>query len=214
MIIENKYTTWYNKLIDGRRNRKLDSNIYYEKHHILPRCLGGTNSKTNLIYLTPKEHFIAHLLLVKMYNGDAHYKMKHAFSMMFIKSIKNEKRTLKSCRLYDILRQDVAKKIGQANKGKVPWNKGIPRDEKVKLAVSEANKGRIAWNKDLSRSDEDRQKMKAGWEKKKTDGFIPHNKGKKEKLYVCEHCNKTVAGMANYKRWHNDNCRLKDENKF
>lgn len=30
--------------------------IYYEKHHILPRCLGGKNYNSNLVLLTPKEH--------------------------------------------------------------------------------------------------------------------------------------------------------------
>lgn len=41
--------------------------IYYEKHHVLPRCLGGTNAKENLVLLTPEEHFVAHLLLAKIY---------------------------------------------------------------------------------------------------------------------------------------------------
>jgi hypothetical protein len=208
MIIENKYKNWYYELIENRKNRIVDSETYYEKHHIIPRCLGGNNSKENLIYLTPKEHFIAHLLLVKMYSGDAHYKMKHAFSMMFIKSIKNEKRTLKSCRLYNILRQDVAKKVGQANKGKIPWNKGLPRDESVKLAVSIANKGKIAWNKGLPRSEEDKEKMKTGIKNKNPNGRVSPTKGRKEPIFICEYCNKSVRGKGGYIRYHGDNCNM------
>src|SRR5690606_11040687 len=43
---------------------------------------GGTNDKNNLVYLTTKEHFIAHLLLTKIYNGRDKAKMIFAFSKM------------------------------------------------------------------------------------------------------------------------------------
>lgn len=41
--------------------------IDVEIHHIIPKCLGGTNTKDNLVKLTPEEHFVAHQLLVKIY---------------------------------------------------------------------------------------------------------------------------------------------------
>ena len=40
---------------------------YYETHHVLPKCMGGTNDLSNLVKLTAREHFIAHWLLVKMH---------------------------------------------------------------------------------------------------------------------------------------------------
>ena len=40
---------------------------YTEKHHIIPRCMGGTNNPTNLVRLTPEAHYVAHQLLVKIY---------------------------------------------------------------------------------------------------------------------------------------------------
>lgn len=43
--------------------------VYYERHHIIPKCMGGDNSKTNLVLLTPEEHYLAHLLLVRIYPG-------------------------------------------------------------------------------------------------------------------------------------------------
>jgi hypothetical protein len=46
--------------------RKKFQGVYYEKHHIIPRSLGGSNKKENLVLLTAKEHFICHLLLTKM----------------------------------------------------------------------------------------------------------------------------------------------------
>jgi len=59
------YQRHYDLLIDKAKNRQL--NGYLEKHHIVPRCLGGTDDKDNLVALTPEEHYVAHQLLVKMY---------------------------------------------------------------------------------------------------------------------------------------------------
>lgn len=55
-------------------------NTYKEVHHIVPRCLGGGNEKSNLVALSPREHFIAHLLLVKIYPNEL--KLKNALWMM------------------------------------------------------------------------------------------------------------------------------------
>jgi hypothetical protein len=40
---------------------------YKERHHIIPRCMGGSDDASNLVELTPEEHFVAHQLLVKIY---------------------------------------------------------------------------------------------------------------------------------------------------
>jgi hypothetical protein len=40
---------------------------YYEIHHIVPKCMGGDNLDDNKVLLTRKEHFIAHLLLSRIY---------------------------------------------------------------------------------------------------------------------------------------------------
>ena len=56
-----------NDLISSRGNQPLRNDEYYEKHHIVPRCLGGSDDEMNLIHLTYREHFIAHLLLTKIY---------------------------------------------------------------------------------------------------------------------------------------------------
>jgi hypothetical protein len=61
------YTKIYNNLIDTLKNRIPTEGIYYERHHIVPKCLGGNNSKENLILLSAREHYIAHQLLCKIY---------------------------------------------------------------------------------------------------------------------------------------------------
>ena len=41
--------------------------IYVEVHHILPRSLGGDNSKENLVEVLPEEHIFLHMLRYKIY---------------------------------------------------------------------------------------------------------------------------------------------------
>lgn len=59
------YQLHYDRLINRARNRILSG--YKERHHVIPRCLGGDNSPMNLVALTPEEHYLAHQLLVKIY---------------------------------------------------------------------------------------------------------------------------------------------------
>lgn len=59
------YAVHYDGLIARAKTRVLIG--YRERHHVLPRCAGGTNHRDNLVDLTAEEHFVAHQLLVKMY---------------------------------------------------------------------------------------------------------------------------------------------------
>jgi len=74
------YKRIYQQIIERAKSRKIDG--YTEKHHILPRCLGGDDNKENLVSLTAREHFIAHLLLVKIYNGNL--RLVKAVAMMCV----------------------------------------------------------------------------------------------------------------------------------
>jgi len=43
---------------------KISSNwIYYEEHHIIPRCINGNDDIQNKVLLTAREHFICHKLV-------------------------------------------------------------------------------------------------------------------------------------------------------
>lgn len=62
------YWQHYERLMERARDRVLIGS--FERHHILPKCLGGTNALSNLVCLTLKEHYIAHRLLVKLHPND------------------------------------------------------------------------------------------------------------------------------------------------
>jgi len=70
------YLKLYNKLT----SLKNKTNEYCELHHIIPRCLGGSDDPSNLIMLTARQHFIAHKLLIKIYPDN--HLLHHAFAMM------------------------------------------------------------------------------------------------------------------------------------
>lgn len=59
------YKKIYDSLIERGKVRTLNS--YKEVHHIKPKCVGGSDDKSNLVELTPEEHYVAHQLLVKIY---------------------------------------------------------------------------------------------------------------------------------------------------
>lgn len=59
------YKKHYELLINRGKNRMLSG--YVERHHIIPKCMGGTDDYENLVQLTPEEHYLAHQLLIKMY---------------------------------------------------------------------------------------------------------------------------------------------------
>lgn len=66
------YSRIYSDFIEDRRSKEsklVESGEYRERHHIAPRCLGGTDDADNLITLTPEDHFFAHLLLAKIHGG-------------------------------------------------------------------------------------------------------------------------------------------------
>ena len=74
------YKKIYNSLIEKAKIRNCIEDEYYEKHHIIPRCLGGSDEKENLIKLTPEEHYVAHQLLVKIWPNEN--KLVFAAAMM------------------------------------------------------------------------------------------------------------------------------------
>lgn len=72
------YEIIYESIISSRKENKPTGVV--ERHHIVPRCLGGDDSTENVIAVTPREHYVCHYLLAKMHGGSlwaAYYLMSH-----------------------------------------------------------------------------------------------------------------------------------------
>lgn len=147
------YLKLYNNLINRARNRILSG--YSETHHIIPRCMGGSDSKSNLVELTAKEHFVAHHLLCKAHPEN--YKLKFAFVSMTRSSNKQKRFTPKS---YDAIKKANAEALSILHKGRF-----VSEETKARQSASLRGKKKSA---------EHIAKMP-----KFPKGHIPANKGKK-----------------------------------
>jgi len=77
------YKNIYDRLIETAKRENIDDKSkYFEKHHIIPKSLGGTDEESNLVNLTFRQHYVAHELLIKIYPNSK--KLIHALWMMTI----------------------------------------------------------------------------------------------------------------------------------
>ena len=95
---ENKYSKWYFLITSNASQRTLAEIKNTEVHHIVPRSLGGNNSKQNLVRLTFREHYLCNLLLTKMVVGEGKYKMAWALMLLSSKRKKTNSRQFEKAR--------------------------------------------------------------------------------------------------------------------
>ncbi len=123
------YLSIYNSIIanaksaDRRRRKHTDKKyIYYEKHHVIPKCVGGSDDVQNLVLLTAREHFVAHQLLVKIYTSE--YKLVFALRRMCSNNNTNHKRNNKE---YEWIRKRIAIESSLMQKGKLGKGYKFPK---------------------------------------------------------------------------------------
>ena len=76
----NKYKQFILDIIINRGRFSIPDDEYKEEHHVIPKCMGGSDDEENLVHLYAREHIIAHKLLTEIYpnhNGlwDAFWRM-------------------------------------------------------------------------------------------------------------------------------------------
>lgn len=233
MFLDNKYTRLYYAIIVNASNRN-NNNQYVERHHIIPKCLGGSNDKTNIVPLTGREHFICHKLLTKMTVGPDRKKMLHA-AWCFIRSSRTQQRKKITSKQYEIIRQELSQTLSQSRKG---INLGRIVSDETKLKLSKASKGK-------SKSKETKEKMKLAWTTRdknikattreklsvasiefwrdpirrqqqsisrvqyldnNPDVLIQQVNNLNSVKFTCIHCGKET-NKGNYSRWHGLNCK-------
>jgi hypothetical protein len=132
MYLQNKYTTYYFNIINKAQHRQLDS--YSESHHIIPKSLGGSNTSENLVKLTPREHFICHLLLTKMVESTNKNKMIYALWMMN-KGNSKQQRIKVTSKTYSMMKIEYANAVRESKLGK-------KLSEETKRKISNSLKGK------------------------------------------------------------------------
>lgn len=163
------YQRVYNQLIDRAKNRILEG--YSEKHHIIPKCLGGTDDTENLVRLTAEEHYVAHQLLVKIYPDN--YLLLFAATNMCADAHghrSNNKRYGWLRLRYSIAMtgkkasEETKRKMSEVRKGRPSHRKGKKLSEETRRKMSESrlgNKNAVGakrTNEELSKMAEGRRK--------------------------------------------------------
>lgn len=151
MFQSNKYSITYYNIIHNAQSRVATPTGYFEKHHIIPKSLGGSDSPSNLVLLTAREHFVCHLLLPKFTTGDAKRKMSYAAHMLLNIKRDCQIRYVPSSRIYEMVKKEFIKthrerftgrKLSDDQKAQISSaHKGIPESKESNLKRSIALKG-------------------------------------------------------------------------
>jgi hypothetical protein len=124
------YQSHYDRLMARAKSRILHG--YSERHHVQPKCLGGSDDDSNIVRLTAEEHYVAHLLLVKIY---PHSEGLLWASFMMTGGNKNQGERHNN-KIYGWQRRKFAESVSKRMTGK-------PLSAHGKMRVSESNKLRV-----------------------------------------------------------------------
>ena len=127
------YKEFINNILETR-GRFACGEEYHERHHIVPRCMGGTDGKDNLIDLFAREHFIAHRLLV-LENPD-NDKLIYAWNCMAHMENQYQERYEITAEEYEELKIAQSKALSKMFKGRIV-------SEETKQKQSKAQKDRM-----------------------------------------------------------------------
>jgi len=129
------YKKIYKDLVTSRKNRMIIEGEYYEKHHIIPKCVGSKDK--SLVNLTAREHFIAHWLLTKMFMDEIiTRKMLFAFGIMRLNG-NGQGRNLSSWQF-----EKARKAFSKVMTGKSNPNYGKKFSNETRKKMSKIKKGR------------------------------------------------------------------------
>jgi hypothetical protein len=212
------YKKIHDAIIERAKTRTLID--YKERHHIIPKCMGGDNSAENLVELTAREHFLIHKLLCEIYPNH-HGILKGYYAMAMLKQ--NKRNIAITAREYDYLRTEFAKRnTGKLNhyygkkhtdeirakmkqnsgrRGKSSWCYGLTKDDPRVAKIANATR----WNAGLTKDDPRIQQQI----KKSVASRTGQKRGKYNLRYLtCPYCNLTHSASV-IKRQHMDKCKYK-----
>jgi hypothetical protein len=147
---------------------------YSERHHVMPVSMGGTNDKTNLVWLTAREHYLIHWLLFKIHRSQetafAWFRMTHSkesvgrytsYTYEYAKRAKSEFQS----KLFAgrTLSDEHRRKLSEAKRGRSYSDQGRdPATSRKGQTLTPEQKARIgAASRGRKASDETRKKLSA-----------------------------------------------------
>lgn len=181
------YEKIYYRLCYSRKDycRRKGEGTYFENHHILPECMGGLDSKENMVLLTGREHILAHYLLVKfiidepgrtklvhaldaMCNQESPKQQRYKLKSKMYERVKIEASLVQSKRILDFIKEFGHPMTGyvwsiEQNKSRSELRKGTKLSEEWKENIKQGKlkyyKGHEVWNKGVPTSEETKKKI-------------------------------------------------------
>ncbi len=215
-FLSNKYSKCYYNIVskalqaDRKKLPKNNKNfVYYESHHIIPKSIKPEFKDLKLnpwnkALLTPKEHFICHLLLTKMLTGSDKNKMVYALWGMTNQASQYQGNRFKS-NLYATYKIKMQESLSSDRKGKsLVELYGEEKAASIKANMKgRKTRGPSNAEQKLARSTQMKERhLTNPWKRfMQTNGQLP----KKE----CPHCTK-IMDVGNYGRYHGDKCKLRN----
>jgi hypothetical protein len=178
----------YIKFIETRRNRTVRG--AFDKHHIIPKSMGGSDEISNIIKLTYREHFLAHWMLWKAFDNA---QMTHAFWFMTQKKMSNL-----SSRTYQVLKESRLNLL----KGNTNASGKRSIESRTKMSNAQLN----SLNHPTRGKKRPNHSKKMSGKNNPMFGIPAPNLGKKLNVVICPNCGKQGAGGA-MRQWHFANCR-------
>lgn len=193
------YCQRYNLENNVTKKTKVNVNgVYMEGHHIcptgeFPEYKSFIKNPFNRIYLTPRQHFIAHYLLWKVY-GRSQTVAFHKMACIPWQKNREEYKRISSKAYHTLKTQYGARQTENLQTPEINAKRSASLKEYYKLndhhrkGVEPANKGKPS---PLRGRTSPRKGISSG----------------PKEIFVCEYCGKHIGGRFNYIRWHSTNCR-------
>ena len=143
------YQKIYSSLVEKAKLRKTVSG-YKERHHVIPRSMGGSDVEYNIIDLTAREHYVAHLLLAKIHKGPM------LTALWYMVNRLDTKITRKA---YSWLKEENAKRMSTTMTGRAKSKEHLDNIS-ASLKTSEKAKSQRAVNHDAMRGKSNSHKGK------------------------------------------------------
>ena len=206
IIYSSKYYNKYNQIVKHYKelDLKKSKNLYTESHHIIPRCMGGSNNKDNLVRVPARVHFLLHWMLYRIYRTS---EMAFAWNMMCM----NTHNSRYTSRSFSIIRRIFSECASSAHKGKIltdshkkkisKSNTGKRHSKETKMKMSQNRHISLAHKQSIINamtgrpySDETRAKLSLAAINRPVV------------TYKCPYCHKIGIGNAML-RYHFENCK-------
>lgn len=216
------YKKHYEKLIERSLTRGLDKrnlDYYVELHHIIPRALDGSDDTSNLVLLTPEEHYVAHQLLFKIHKTRS---TLYAVVAMTAGRKSNKvygwtKRLLSEMGKSDEHKKNISialkgRKLSPEHKKNLSeWQKGrkLSSEHIGNMSVSITNALNTEEYKKFASEHSKKNWSDPEYKKKTSKAISDSLKGKPQKRKICPHCNRDISVSA-YPRFHGDKCKMRN----